>query len=212
MQRFWEQAGGASDYNAEWKERVVGHIKKILKKEGIETGRVILDVGSGKKPVSQLLARPESKVIYVDFNAPAENNAHDPHIHIQRDIHDLVKENSFASKRSVVEASRLLGVDSRAESTERVDTVVVSDILNYVPARNVLEKVHGYLKPGGILIVLNQPGRTFDYAAHTLSPEGATDNESLATFLSEELGMVPLYEETTKEDYFMGAYQKPQVH
>jgi SAM-dependent methyltransferase len=207
-QHFWEKAGGASDYNAEWKEKVIGYIQKILKKEGIEVGSVILDLGSGKKPVSELIAPSDSKVIYVDFNAPEEGSAHDPHMHIQRDIHDLLENDSFSLRRSQLEAAKFVGVDPRSESTEHIDTVIVSDILNYVPSREVLQRADAYLKPGGVLIILNQPGRTFDYAAHTLSPEGASDNESLKLFLTEELEMVPVYEETTKDNYFIGAYQK----
>ncbi len=205
---FWEQAGGASDYNAEWKEKITGYLKKILKREGIEIGSVIIDLGSGKRPVSEHIAPPDSKVIYVDFNAPEKDHAHNQHVHIQRDIHTLLDDDSFSAKRSSVEVAKFLDVAPRSDDRERVDTVIISDILNYVPSEKTLGKIHTYLKPNGIVIILNQPGRTFDYASHTLSPEGASNNKNLKSFLTDTLGMSPLYEETTKEDYFIGVYQK----
>lgn len=203
---FWEQAGEGSDYNAEWKARVVKHIKKILDKGGISLGSTFLDLGSGKNPVSSLIAPEDSKSIYVDFNPPSTNNTK-PNVHIDRDIHALVDKDSFASKRSVVEVAKFLEIDPRQENTEQVNTVVISDILNYVPAQEVIEKAWSYLKEGGVIIVFNQPGRTFDYAEHSLSPEGARDNESIMQLLS-SLGASPVYEQVTNENYFIGVYQK----
>jgi hypothetical protein len=42
---------------------------------------------------------------------------------------------------------------------ERADTIVYSDILNYVDFRKVLSGFAKYLKPDGRIIVLNLPHR-----------------------------------------------------
>ncbi|HUQ30446.1 MAG TPA: class I SAM-dependent methyltransferase [Candidatus Paceibacterota bacterium] len=203
---FWKKAGEASDFNAEWKEKVLNYIGKTLRRQHIPIGDVVLDIGSGINPVSRFITPESSKVIYVDFNAPESTKS--VHTHINRDIHDLLDEHAFSAKRALVQSAQLLEIDPRNESREQVDTVFVSDILNYVPAQQLLGKAYEYLKQGGVLIVLNQPGRTFEYATHTLHPEGASDNAALGEFLTDSLHMTSLYSEVTKEGYFIGAYQK----
>lgn len=205
---FWEKAGGASDYNAEWKEKVLHYMQKVLARQGVSMGDSILDLGSGVRPVSRFIAPDESKVIYVDFNAPDPAVQHPDSLHIAKDIPSLIDSDSFAAKRSLVESARFLGKDPRQESSEHIDTVIVSDLLNYVPAAAVLTRAYEYLKPGGILIVLNQPGRTFEHAGHSLDPEGISNNDDLISILEDDLHMTALHTDITKDKYFIGAYQK----
>ncbi len=208
---FWEKAGYASDYNAEWKEKVLKYIQKEMRRAGIPIGPTILDLGSGVRPVSRFLASADSQVLTVDFNQPEKEFVRGSHTHIQRDLTELVDETSFAARRSVVEAAQALGLDSRADPKEQVDTIVLSDVLNYVPANEVLDRAVSYLKPGGTVIIFNQPGRTFDFAEHSLHPEGARDTNELQRYLEETLQLECVYESRTNEDYFIGVYQKADV-
>jgi hypothetical protein len=63
---------------------------------------------------------------------------------------------------------------------ERADTIVYSDILNYVDFRKVLSGFAKYLKPDGRIIVLNLPHR----GNHSLfSDHGLKDNLQFYAFL-----------------------------
>jgi len=63
-----------------------------------------------------------------------------------------------------------------------VDTIVVSDTLNYVDFRKVLSACAKYLKPNGRVIVLNLPYRG---NSSLFSEKGLKDNRELYTFLEE---------------------------
>ncbi|HEY4519555.1 MAG TPA: class I SAM-dependent methyltransferase [Candidatus Paceibacterota bacterium] len=206
--RFWEQVGGASDYDAEWKKKILKHVSKILRKQNISIGNTVLDLGSGPKPISQYIVPKESKVLYVDFNAPIEGHAHAQHLHINRDIRDVLDQKSTAAIRSRVRAAKFLGIDAHNSQPEQVDTAIVSDVLNYIPAEETLRQVYNHLKKGGIMIILNKPDRTFAYSEHALHPKGAKSNEELTRFCKESLGMLPFYVETTKEHYLIAVFQK----
>lgn len=205
--KFWEIAGGATDYNAEWKERILKHLEKVLQKQGIPIGNTILDLGAGARPISRFIASKDSKVIYVDFNRPLHEDAQSAHLHIDRDIEKLLHTESTATLRSRVKAAHFLGQDPRAASLEQVDTVIISDLLNYVPAREVIKEAYTYIKLGGVIIVFNQPKRTFSHSGHMLHPKGAVRNNVITDTLK-EIGMKQLYSETTKNGYFIGMYQK----
>ena len=69
------------------------------------------------------------------------------------------------------------------------------------------KKLIKFLKENGLVIIFNQPGRTFDFAEHSLDADGVESNEELEEIL-EELNMKELYKMITKEGYFVGVYQK----
>jgi hypothetical protein len=76
-----------------------------------------------------------------------------------------------------------LGINPKTEAkTQRADTIVFSDTLNYVDFREVLNGFGNYLKPGGRIIVFNLSNR-----GHGLlfSDMGLKDNRQLYTFLEE---------------------------
>lgn len=106
----------------------------------------------------------------VDFVRPLV--AHDFH-HIRGDIRRTAEPDSFAMRRAIVQIAHTLGVDPRTAKPQQVDTIICSDILNYLPYEDVTRTLSHYLKRGGLLIVLNQPGRTFEGGEKLLlHPEG----------------------------------------
>jgi hypothetical protein len=78
-----------------------------------------------------------------------------------------------------------LKIDLRTDTEiQRVDTMVISDTLNYVDFRKVLSGLASYLKPNGRIIVLNLPYRGNQ---SLFSDRGLKDNRELYPAL-EELG------------------------
>jgi hypothetical protein len=85
----------------------------------------------------------------------------------------------------MLRACRFLAMDPKAAAghLEQVDTIVVSDLLNYVDFRKVLGAFGKYLKPGGRFIVNNLPMRGNQAL---FSDKGLKDNRDLYQFLEEE--------------------------
>jgi hypothetical protein len=86
-------------------------------------------------------------------------------------------------RKAILRVCAFLEINPKTEAkTERADTIVFSDTLNYVDFRKVLNGFAKYLKPDGRIIVLN-----FPYRGNRLlfSDKGLKDNRELYAFLEE---------------------------
>lgn len=184
--QFWNAAGRTSDYNREWKERIFKHVKKVLRKETGGAGPMIVDVGSGPYPVSRYLAEKNSRRLLIDINPPWDVQRGERHI--RRNVRDM------------------LGF-MRSTKEPFASTIVFSDILNYIPYEHALQTAYTNLISGGCIVVVNQPGRTFDHAAHILDRQGLHSTHDLEDCVT-HLGMHTVYADTTKDGYFIGVYKK----
>jgi SAM-dependent methyltransferase len=180
---------GANPWQEYWGESYAPELKRHLLKPVFtrleaeeKLGNVIIDVGSGALPVTQLLAsRPGRKRVCVDI--AADNGGSFDELRVRLDAEKVGQFEAVSFRKAILRVCRLLEIDpKRDKKAERADTIVVSDTLNYVDFRNVLSGFAKYLKPDGRIIVLNLPYRG---NSSLFSDKGLKDNRQLYALLEE---------------------------
>jgi SAM-dependent methyltransferase len=176
----WQEYWGES-YSPQLKQRLLKPVFDKLEAEE-KIGNLIIDVGSGASPVTQLLkTKPARKRICVDIAADNVGSLDD--LRIRLDAEKVGQFGTLSFRKALLRVCAFLEVNPRTEAkTERADTIVFSDTLNYVDFRKVLDGFAKYLKPDGRIIVFNFPYR----GSHLLfSDKGLKDNRYLYAFLKE---------------------------
>jgi len=186
---LWKENWGAS-YSLELKRRVLGPVMEQLDHEG-KIGSLILDIGSGAKPVSRLLpVRPDRRFIFADIAGGNSRIAESQSIRF--DVEDIARPHSVGYRRAMVRVCRFLGRDPRSPAAGgQATAMVLSDILNYVDFRKVIGCFTDFLRPDGRIIIVNVPGRGVQ---EQFSAAGLKKNEDLYPLL-EEKGFVIEYKE-----------------
>jgi hypothetical protein len=176
----WQQYWGES-YGPESKQQLLKPVFGELEREE-KIGNLIIDVGSGASPVTQLLkARPARKRICIDIAADNVGSLND--LRIRLDAEKVGQFGSLSFRKALLRVCAFLGINPKTQAkTERADTIVFSDLLNYVDFRKVLVGFAKYLKPGGRIIVFNLPNRGNGLL---FSDKGLKDNRQLYAFLEE---------------------------
>lgn len=151
-------------------------------------GKVVADIGSGRYGVSSEIKYPEVKIIRVDLVAPLEETEK-----IRQFPADLrkIKQLPFETKKQIVTTKNWLlraGIgDDNHES--RVDTIVLSSVINYLAYKEVIPELLAYLKPGGRIIIYNKPERGSATHAAVFSEDRPRGNYGLIHFLETDLGL-----------------------
>ena len=175
-QRYW---GGT--YGPELKQWLLRPVFTELEKAG-KIGDLIVDIGSGAAPVTRFL-QPKAgrKRILVDIAADNTRSVDEQKIRL--DAEKVGEPGALSFRKAVLRVCGFLGLDPEAgANTGGADTIVFSDLLNYVDFRKVLLGFAGYLKPEGRIIVVNLPMR----GNHSLfSEKGLKDNRQLYRFFDE---------------------------
>ena len=176
----WQQYWGES-YGPELKQRLLTPVFGKLEAQGA-IGDLIVDVGSGASPVTQLLkTKSGRKRICVDI--AAENVGLKAESRIRLDAEKVGDIRALSFRKALLRVCAFLEVNPKTEAeAERADTIVFSDMLNYVDFRKVLGGFVRYLKAGGRMIVLNFPDRGNQ---SLFSDKGLKDNRELYAFLEE---------------------------
>ena len=176
----WQQYWGES-YGQESKQQLLKPVFDELEREE-KIGDLIIDVGSGASPVTQLLrARPARKRVCIDIAADNVGSLND--LRIRLDAEKVGQFESLSFRKALLRVCAFLGINPKTEAkTERADAIVFSDMLNYVDFRKVLAGFGKYLKPGGRIIVFNVPNRGNGLL---FSDKGLKDNRQLYAFLEE---------------------------
>jgi SAM-dependent methyltransferase len=176
----WQPYWGES-YGPELKQRLLKPVFGRLETEE-KIGNLIIDVGSGASPVTQLLeAKPGRKRICVDIAADDVGSSDE--LRVRLDAEKVGQFGTLSFRKAILRACALLEINPKTEAkTESADTIVVSDTLNYVDFRKVLHGFAKYLKPDGRIIVLNFPDRGNRLL---FSDKGLKDNRQLYAFLKE---------------------------
>jgi len=177
----WEENWGAS-YSAELKRHLIDSVFKRLDHEG-KLGSLIVDVGSGASPVSQLLpSAPDRKFIFIDV-AGANSSSLDTQ-RIRLDAENIARPDLLGYRKALIRVCRFLALDPRAQAREeRATAMVFSDILNYVDYRNVVSGFAIFLKSGGRIIIVNHPTRGI---RARFAEMGLKKNEDFYLFLDEQ--------------------------
>jgi hypothetical protein len=173
--RFW---GGT--YGPELKEWMLKPVFETLESEG-KIGDIIVDVGSGAQPVTRLLeSRPGRKRILVDVAGENFDSADEQGIRL--DAEKVAQPEALSFRKALLRACKFLGTTPAAASPPAADTIVFSDLLNYVDFRKVLRGFSKYLRPDGRIVVVNLPMRGNE---SLFSEHGLKDNRHLYGFLEE---------------------------
>jgi len=177
----WEENWGAA-YGPELKKYLVDAVFKRLDQEG-KLGNLIVDIGSGASPVSQLLpSAPDRKFIFVDV-AGTDSVSMDTQ-HIRLDAEHITQPGLLSYKKALIRVCRFLNTDPRASALqERATALVFSDILNYVNYRTVVSGFASFLKSGGRIIIVNHPTRGI---RARFSEKGLKKNDDFYLFLEEQ--------------------------
>jgi SAM-dependent methyltransferase len=176
----WQEYWGET-YAPELKQQLLKPVFGKLEKEE-KIGNLIIDVGSGASPVTQLLkTKPGRKRVCVNIAADKGRSLEE--LRIRLDAERVGQFCALSFRKAILRVCAFLETNPKTdEKTERADMIVFSDILNYVDFRKVLSGFGKYLKPDGRIIVLNLPHR----GNHSLfSENGLKDNLKLCAFLEE---------------------------
>ena len=176
----WQEYWGES-YGPELKRWLLKPVFDKLEAEE-KIGNLIIDVGSGASPVTQLLeTKPARKRICVDIAADNVGSLDD--LRIRFDAEKVGQFGALSFRKALLKVCAFLEINPKTEAkTERADTIFFSDMLNYVDFRKVLNGFANYLKPDGRIIVFNLPHRG---NWSLFSDKGLKDNSQLYAFLEE---------------------------
>jgi hypothetical protein len=174
----WQEYWGET-YAPELKRRLLKPTFDDLEKAG-KIGDLIVDLGSGAKPVTRLLEpSPQRKRVCIDI--AANNREADDEVRLRLDAEKIGQIDQLSFRKAMVRVCAFLRLDPRRDGErQRVDTMVISDTLNYVDFRKVLGGLASYLKPDGRIIILNLPYRGNQ---SLFSDQGLKDNRHLFAFL-----------------------------
>jgi SAM-dependent methyltransferase len=176
----WQEYWGES-YAPELKQQLLRPVFGKLEAEE-KIGNLIVDVGSGVSPVTRLLkTRPGRKRVCVDI--AADNGGSLDELRIRLDAEKAGQFLALSFRKALLRVCAFLEINPKTDGKRgRADTIVFSDVLNYVDFRKVLSGFGKYLKPDGRIIVLNLPHRG---NASLFSDNGLKDNRQLYAFLEE---------------------------
>jgi len=176
-QEFWGE-----QYGLDLKRWLLKPVFEKLEAEG-KVGDLIVDIGSGARPVTQFLARrPGRKRICVDV--AADNRAEGDEQRVRLNVEKVGDEGALSLRKALLRASRFLDIKPRgAAAVKGADLMVCADLLNYVDFRMVLGGFARYLKPGGRMVIVNLPMRGNQ---SLFSEKGLKDNRDLCAFFEEQ--------------------------
>jgi hypothetical protein len=177
----WQPYWGAP-YGLELKQWLLNPVFAEMENGG-KVGDLIVDVGSGARPVTRFFkARPGRKRILVDV--AADNSASEDEQKVRLDVEKMGDLGSLSFRKALLRVCRFLEIAPGAErNPPRADTMVFSDLLNYIDFRKVLSGFSNYLKPEGRIVIVNLPMRG---NRSLFSERGLKDNRHLYEFLEEQ--------------------------
>jgi hypothetical protein len=181
---FWNAEWG-SGYAPDFKYAQLAPLLDAVERAG-KLGTKMLDIGSGSMSprnnpdVTLPLFYPtEGKlVVRADLGMPYPHRTRGGILEIRADIEDLHMR-SPRNLMNLVRVCRHIGADPRRELPV-FDTLLMSDILNYVDFRKTLPGLLPFLRDGGRLVVCNWPDMGLPEA---FSPGRPQSNGELLRFI-----------------------------
>jgi SAM-dependent methyltransferase len=176
----WQQYWGEA-YGLKLKQWLLMPVFEMLEAKN-HVGDLIVDVGSGARPVTQFLQpRAGRKRIFVDV--AADNRRSGDEQKIRLDVEKVGEPGALSFRKALLRVCRFLEIaPGTGADSNGADMIVFADLLNYVDFRKVLGGFANYLKPGGRLVVVNLPMRGNQ---SLFSEKGLKDNGELYQFLEE---------------------------
>jgi hypothetical protein len=177
----WREYWGEA-YGIDLKRWLLKPVFEKLEVEG-KIGDLVVDVGSGARPVTQFLRHKTArKRICVDIAADNARSASEQKIRL--DVEKVGEPAALSFRKALLRVCRFLEIAPGGEAhTKGADMMVFADLLNYVDFRRVLGGFARYLKPGGRIVIVNLPMRGNQ---SLFSEQGLKDNRQLYEFLEEQ--------------------------
>lgn len=149
-----------------------------------QLGAMVAEIGSGAYPVTNKL--PELygiKVIAVDIASIDSVKLRANFSAITFDV-ELLDVNQNATRKAISKVCHDLRLYAPCvkEGPRQLDSIVCSDILNYVDYRSVIPRLTKYLRVGGKLLIMEAPRRG---APEFFSPRGYDSVENLIQLLKQ---------------------------
>src|SRR5260221_6138329 len=132
----WQEYWGET-YAPELKQRLLKPLFDELDSQG-KIGDLIIDIGSGARPVSRLLkAKPGRKRICIDIAADNGESADELKLRLDAEtVHEFAR---LSARKSRLRVGAFLGINPRKDQgTEHADAIVSADTLYYVEFRRLL--------------------------------------------------------------------------
>src|SRR3989344_133114 len=168
------------NWETHWGDKYNEKFKQALKRKIIDLdiegkiGETVLDLGCGANPVSDGLTRPGRRIVLVDNSSKVHRLKHQNRYSVQYNL-DRIADERFSN-----ELQGLLGVSPRGI----FDSVIISDVLNYIDWKKVLKILIPFMKKGGRLIVNNMPDQGYQ---KDFSPQRPRDNLEIIQFIQQEM-------------------------
>jgi hypothetical protein len=150
--KFWTAVWGKKDYPC----RIASFIRKYDLQEAIGTN--VLIMGCGHKPTSTELIR-EHRIILTDISEKVCELCTSPNVTTIEC--DLIL---FATRPPPLYAQALAAVGGS------LDTIVASNVINYLPWKDVFRSINQDLKRGGLFFLEYEIDRGFKAAFHRSRP------------------------------------------
>jgi hypothetical protein len=157
-ERFWQEKNESHSedgYDYEYKLMQVLPVLLIMQKEG-KLGNVIADIGAGPKSIVNQLKGEDLKLVKIDI--AGESFSTDSEIQQKMDVEKLHNLDWQTKKTLLSMREWLEGNNIDTQHGPVVDTMVISDLLNYVDYKQTLPSLLKFIKPGGRVIIVNTPG------------------------------------------------------
>lgn len=140
-------------------------------------GSVIMDVGSCDGSITRFVDPQGKKIIDISIEYPGEaervpfdNPVRHERLRIGMDIEALLEDTVLEGKlrRAIVD---YFGTELSEENKECVDTMIFSQILNYIDYKKVLRHLSQFLRPKGQFIIYDLPrwGHTEKFAPDSVA-------------------------------------------
>lgn len=177
----WRKEWG-NGYSPDFKARMLKPLLDDMDSRR-KLGGVLADIGSGcmrsKNGESGYAYYPSrgKTVVRVDIGMPYPYRVRGNTLELQADVESLELD-SVAQRRRLALLSRHLSTPKG--QVPRADTIILSDILNYVDFRRVISGLLRFLRPGGRMVICNTPGMGFP---DMFSDHGVKGNNELAHFI-----------------------------
>lgn len=154
-------------------------------------GKKMLELGCGKNsPLNYLInfSIPDRTLLGIDV-IDISSSGNTSRL-LRYDIRELGKPWTHATKRAIISAAHELGFEAPLPKEPQLDTIFFFEILNYVDYQNIIQAYSRFLKPGGRIVLLNNPQRRPpDYmVSNIFDPSGADKGRNDASLLFDERG------------------------
>jgi len=183
-QLYWQNNWTESNINYRGK---LDEVYERMIDEG-RFGNVILELGGGNDPLSAYLR--DKKVVSLDTGVPQPIVEKDDTLFVNADVENL----GGIPSETIEAIQRFLGVGENPALSallQSFDTVVISNLFNYINGRNLVQQLVQNLQPGTTVIVQNDVSQGHTRA---FSPKGAkTNSDVLDNFDSEHFDIKHIF-------------------